>query len=97
MYISYLESIILVWERQTTIDRIDVNWHYCKENCRRATYEEQAKNKRKKEFITFKWKKVLIEKFCEKYNFNYKYILRLKNEWMNWSKILFMNWFENVK
>lgn len=31
--------------RWTQIDRIDVNWNYCKENCRRVTPKEQANNK----------------------------------------------------
>lgn len=28
-----------------TIDRINNNWNYCKQNCRRATMKEQANNK----------------------------------------------------
>lgn len=30
----------------TTIDRVDVNKNYCKENCKWSTYKEQANNKR---------------------------------------------------
>lgn len=32
--------------RGTTIDRIDVNGNYCKDNCRWATWTEQMRNKR---------------------------------------------------
>jgi len=38
-----------------TIDRIDVNWNYCKENCRWATNLEQQNNKRNNRLITHNW------------------------------------------
>jgi len=49
------------WEQQTTIDRIDSNWDYCRENCRWATYKEQWRNKRNNRI--YKWK--CISQWCE--------------------------------
>lgn len=46
MYEWYLSHCAEYWEKNTTIDRIDNNWNYCKDNCRRATRSEQDFNKR---------------------------------------------------
>ena len=46
MYDSYIEHVKAYWEKDTTIDRINWNLWYCKENCRWATVKEQAMNKK---------------------------------------------------
>lgn len=46
MYESYVAHVEEYWEKDTTIDRINPYWNYCKDNCRWATIKEQALNKK---------------------------------------------------
>lgn len=42
---SYISHVCEYWEKDTTIDRIDVDWDYCKNNCKRSTMKEQQNNR----------------------------------------------------
>lgn len=54
MYDLYKKHVTEHWRKDTSLDRIDNNWHYSKENCRRATWLEQWKNKSNNIIIDWK-------------------------------------------
>ena len=58
MYESYLEH--KKNNTSTTIERLNNDIGYTKENCRWATWEEQAKNKRTSRYITYNGKTLIV-------------------------------------
>ena len=53
MYESYLRHINKFGSRNTSIERINNNGNYYKENCKWATWKEQARNRYKNNIITY--------------------------------------------
>ena len=83
MYEDYLEHCHKFWEKDTTIDRIDVNWNYCKENCRWATKEEQARNRRWLYKIIYNWVEICLSEYCERHGVPYELVRKRLKKW--WS------------
>lgn len=82
MYESYLAHVAEFGERQTTLDRIDVNGNYCKANTRWATLKEQARNKRDSRKITFNGKTLSPIEWQEETGINSQTIIgRLNRGW----------------
>ena len=59
-----------------TLDRIDVNGNYCKENCRWATVEQQSSNKRTNVYILWEGKKQTIMQWAKELNLCHSTISR---------------------
>ena len=65
MYQSYLDHVGEYGERETTIDRIDVNGDYDPENCRWITYKEQMSNKSNNHIVEVDGVKMTIAQASE--------------------------------
>lgn len=81
---GYEKHCKLYGAENTTLDRINNDWHYCKENCRWATRKEQSRNKRRNMEIMYNGKVYwTVREFCEATGKNPNTIsTRMNRDWM---------------
>lgn len=84
MHESYEIHVKEYWEKDTTIDRIDSNWDYCKENCKWSTRAEQNNNQRRTHHVEYKWKSYnSLSELCRDIGANYQLVRDRVRYW--WS------------
>jgi len=82
MYDEYQEHVDEYGENDTSLDRIDYNGNYCKENCRWATCHEQILNRRTSLRVEFDGKIDLVWDLAERYDKRYDLVARrLRDGW----------------
>lgn len=87
MYESYLIHSNEFTEKNTTIDRIDNNKGYSKENCRWATRSEQLYNNSRTHYITINGVTKCITEWANLYNIKAKTVGQRINKY-NWNPIV---------
>lgn len=65
MHESYVLHVKQYGRNRTTLERIDNNGHYCKENCRWATPLEQSRNKRSNKILSFRGEEHCVSEWAE--------------------------------
>lgn len=68
--------------KNTTLDRIDNNGHYCKENCRWATWREQRNNTRNTTYLEYRGENKAISVLADEIGISYRTLRsRLDSGW----------------
>lgn len=82
MYPSYLKHVEEYGEKNTTIDRIDVDKSYCKENCKWSTLREQFNNKTDNHFVEYKGRRETVANWARELSVGYSALIaRLRRGW----------------
>lgn len=66
-----------------TIERIDVNGHYCKKNCRWVSMFEQQANKRNNRVVTYRGERMHLAELCRRSGFSKTMLMMRLNRGMS--------------
>jgi hypothetical protein len=79
---EFSEDMRPTYQEGLTIDRIDNDGNYCKQNCRWSTKKEQQHNKRSNRSITYKWETKIVTERAESLWINrFTLTARLNKPW----------------
>ena len=82
MHFEYFEHVKDFGEKNTSIDRINNEGHYCRENTRWATQKEQMRNTRFNRLITFKGKTLCLKDWANETKIHYDTLrFRINKNW----------------
>lgn len=81
---GFWEDMSLTWQQGLSLDRIDVNGKYCKENCRWATLSEQQRNKRTTKLYEYDGKNITLTEISEITGTPYRKLHKRVESW-GWS------------
>ena len=76
MYQSYIEHTRQFGEKDTSIERINNEGNYSKDNCRWTTKKNQARNTRKNIFVDFEGQSLCVAEWAEKIGLKYGTLYR---------------------
>lgn len=88
MYESYLKHVEEYWEKNTTIDRIDNDWNYCKDNCRWVTFIENNNNKSNNIIVEYNNKKQTLAEWGRELNVSRHKLYGRINRWWSIEDVL---------
>ena len=82
MYESYVFHVNKFGEKNTTLDRINTDGDYCKQNCKWKTRKEQSRNTQHNTLIPFQGKTLCIAEWEEETGLSqYTISMRLQRGW----------------
>jgi hypothetical protein len=64
---AFYNDMSPTWQPGLTLDRIDNDGNYCKENCRWATPKEQGANRSTNTFLTYKGERKIVSEWAREY------------------------------
>lgn len=91
MYESYLRHVKNHGKKETTIDRVDPNGNYSKENCRWATYKEQGETRGNNIFLEVDGKNLLLKEWAKITGIKYGTLFWRYSRWGSVPRVISKN------